>query len=53
MSESHIQALRDIGLDDEQILALNLTTSYFNFVNRIAQGLGVEFSEDEMSGYNY
>ena len=28
-------------------------TSFFNFVNRIALGLGVEFSEEEKTGYNY
>jgi hypothetical protein len=31
---------------------LTLTVGYFNFVNRIAQGLGVAFSAEEMSGYS-
>lgn len=31
---------------DEDILNISLITSYFNFVNRIAIGLGVEFSDD-------
>ena len=31
----------------------NLITSYFNFVNRIAEGLGVAFDPGEMSGYTY
>ncbi len=52
-SESDVQGLRDIGLSDRDILDVNLVTSYFNFVNRIAQGLGVDFSPEEMKGYNY
>jgi len=42
-----------VGLTDEEILSVNLVTSYFNFVNRIALGLGVEFSEEEIKGYKY
>jgi uncharacterized peroxidase-related enzyme len=53
MREEHVDALRDAGLDDEEVLACVLVTGYFNFVNRIAQGLGVEFSDQEMSGYKY
>ncbi|MBU6403438.1 MAG: peroxidase-related enzyme [Pseudomonadota bacterium] len=37
-----IAALRAQGLDDADILRVNLITAYFNFVNRIAQGLGVD-----------
>ena len=40
-------------LTDEDILNINLVVSYFNFVNRIANGLGVEFSEEEVKGYKY
>ena len=36
-----------------EALDINLITSYFNFVNRIAEGLGVAFDPDEMSGYTY
>jgi uncharacterized peroxidase-related enzyme len=53
VEERDVGRLRDCGLDDEEVLATNLVTSYFNFVNRIAQGLGVRFSEEEMSGYKY
>ena len=53
VSEEDIEALRKVGLEDSAILNLNLTVSYFNFVNRIAEGLGVEFSLDEIEGYNY
>jgi uncharacterized peroxidase-related enzyme len=39
------------GFSDEDVLNINLITSYFNFVNRIALGLGVEFTEEEACGY--
>lgn len=45
--------IKKSGLSDEEILDLNLVISYFNFVNRIANGLGVKFTEEEMKGYNY
>ena len=48
-----IDQLKKAGWTDEDILSINLIISYFNFVNRIALGLGVEFSEDEVKGYNY
>lgn len=35
------------------MLAVNLIVAYFDFVNRIVQGLGVEATPDEMSGYRY
>jgi len=53
IEESDIVGLRKLGLSDEEILSLNLIVSYFGFVNRIALGLGVEFSEDEVDGYTY
>ncbi len=53
VQESDIKNLRNIGLSDEDILETNLIVSYFNFVNRIASGLGVTFSEDELTGYRY
>ena len=53
ISEEDINRLRSIGLRDDDILNINLITSYFNFVNRIALGLGVEYSKDEMEGYKY
>jgi uncharacterized peroxidase-related enzyme len=53
MREQDVELLRQAGLSDEDILSINLIVSYFNFVNRIALGLGVEFSEEEVKGYNY
>ena len=42
MRESDIDALRAVGLTDEQILSTVAITCVFNFMNRLADGLGVE-----------
>ena len=42
MEESDVIALRDHGLTDEQILSVVLITCTFNFMTRLADGLGVE-----------
>lgn len=51
MTESDLGELRAVGLSDKDILDLTLIVGYFNFVNRIALGLGVTYSAEEMSGY--
>jgi uncharacterized peroxidase-related enzyme len=51
MTESDLGELRAEGLSDTDILDITLIVGYFNFVNRIALGLGVAFSDDETSGY--
>jgi len=48
MTESDLGELRAVGLSDRDILDLTLVTAYFNFVNRIALGLGVDATPDEM-----
>lgn len=53
MVEADVQGLRDCDLADEDVLTINLITSYFDFVNRISLGLGVAFTADEVEGYNY
>lgn len=53
IEQADIDSLRKSGFSDEDILNINLITCYFNFVNRIALGLGVNFSSDEIKGYNY
>ncbi|MBN1201762.1 MAG: peroxidase-related enzyme [Anaerolineae bacterium] len=53
VTEVDVAALRAVGLSDADILSVNLVTAYFNFVNRIAVGLGVEFSPEEVTGYRY
>ncbi|HHS50770.1 MAG TPA: peroxidase [candidate division Zixibacteria bacterium] len=52
-SEQSIKALSEQGLSDDEILTITLIAAYFNFVNRIVLGLGVEFTPDEAQGYRY
>ncbi len=53
VKKTDVDTLKNTGFLDEDILNINLITSYFNFVNRIALGLGVEFSKFEVTGYKY
>lgn len=53
ITQAEIDKIKSSGWTDEDILLVNLIISYFNFVNRIALGLGVEFSEEEVKGYKY
>jgi uncharacterized peroxidase-related enzyme len=36
-----LQHLRAVGFDDRAILQINLIASWFNYINRVADGLGV------------
>ena len=40
-----MEGLRAVGLTDEQILSTVAITCVFNFMNRLADGLGVEIPE--------
>ncbi len=51
MTESDLGELRAVNLSDNDILDITMITAYFNFVNRIALGLGVDYSAEETSGY--
>ena len=42
MVRDDVGGLREVGFTDEDILAIAEITSYYAFVNRIADGLGVE-----------
>lgn len=42
MTEADIQTLRELGLDDVAIHDATQVISYFNYINRIADALGVE-----------
>ena len=42
MERSDVEALRTAGFSDEAILDINQVTAYYAFVNRLADGLGVE-----------
>jgi uncharacterized peroxidase-related enzyme len=46
MSEADLAPLRALGLSDRDIVDTNQVSSYFNYVNRVADGLGVELEPD-------
>lgn len=45
VSAEDVQALRDHGFDDTAIHDIAHVTSYYNYVNRMVDGLGVELEE--------
>jgi uncharacterized peroxidase-related enzyme len=45
VAKEHVQELREAGFDDRAIHDACSIVSYFAFVNRIADGLGVELEE--------
>ena len=45
---SDVETLREHGLSDEAILHVAEITSYFNFVNRMADGLGVALEAERV-----
>ncbi len=45
MVEEDVKALRDVDFSDGAILDINQVTSYYAFVNRLADGLGVELED--------
>ena len=45
MVETDVIALRDAGFSDSAILDINQVTGYYAYVNRLADGLGVELEE--------
>lgn len=42
VKDSDVTALRDVGFDDRAVHDICSIAAYFAFVNRIADGLGVE-----------
>jgi uncharacterized peroxidase-related enzyme len=42
MVEADVIALRNVGFSDAAILDINQVTGYYAYVNRLADGLGVE-----------
>jgi len=42
MDGGDVDTLRESGLDDSEILDVCQVTAYYNYVNRLADGLGVE-----------
>ena len=47
-TKADLQKLRDLGLDEQQVLATVLITCFFNFMTRLADGLGVEIQENRV-----
>jgi len=45
MVEADVIALRETGFSDSAILDINQATGYYAYVNRLADGLGVELEE--------
>jgi uncharacterized peroxidase-related enzyme len=41
VAKEDLEPLRQVGLDDTGILQVNLIASFFNYVTRVADGLGV------------
>lgn len=42
MKAEDVQALRDAGLTEPEVFEVALLTAYFNYTNRVGEGLGVE-----------
>lgn len=45
VGEEDVQALRDSGFDDAGISSCVQVVSYFNYINRIAEGLGIDHED--------
>lgn len=41
VTPADIDGLRQLGFDDRAIVQINLIASWFNYINRVADGLGV------------
>jgi uncharacterized peroxidase-related enzyme len=41
ISKQHHAQLREVGFDDRAILQITLIASWFNYINRVADALGV------------
>lgn len=52
MEEADLDDMREEGLSDRDILDVNLVASYFAYVNRLADGLGIGLEGgDEVLGW--
>jgi uncharacterized peroxidase-related enzyme len=51
MQESDVTRMRSLGADDGQILEVNQVCGYFNYVNRLLNGLGVTLAGDVVGYY--
>ncbi len=46
MGEADVAALKKAGFDDTGILDICQVSAYYNYVNRLADGLGVELESE-------
>lgn len=46
VKEQDVDAMRNMGMDDGEILEINQVVSYFNYANRTVLGLGVSIKGD-------
>jgi len=51
MVEADVQAIKDAGGTDEEILETNQVCAYFNYANRLLNGLGVTLQGDTVGYY--
>ncbi len=47
MVKGDVLALREAGFSDRDVLEIAEVTAYYAYVNRIADGLGVELEDDQ------
>lgn len=47
MTQDHVTALRAAGFTDADVLGIVEVTAYFAYVNRIADGLGVQLEPEQ------
>ena len=47
MRQSDVETLRGVGFSDGDVLAITETAGYYAYVNRIADGLGVQLEDGE------
>lgn len=52
-TDGDVRSLREAGFSDREILDATLIAAYFNFVNRIVIGLGVDMEPNEEQKYRY
>lgn len=50
MGPGHVEALREVGFSDEDVLAICEVAAYYAYVNRIADGLGVQLEAEPDPG---
>lgn len=46
MTAAHVEELRQHGLDDRAISDAAQVAAYFSYINRVADGLGVDLEPD-------